>query len=219
MRSKRSLFQVGITALAVFFFSGVSVRAASHNHDLVCLSCGTWDSAGHHTVGDYFVGFSVERPNPTAAYFVFDLTPIKGKTVTSVFLTIPGTNDWNFTAIWAGHTPEHQFKLGMAPQNVAHMDVTDITTGNNKKWVYHFAADPNQNQDLGYNWLVNGLHPGFEFNAFYYNPQRFQTIVNTGGLTTMWACDRYDSGNTGEQYVWGGGVFSKAIVMHVTTSD
>lgn len=204
-----------ITGLALLCVSAVAVSAATH--DFKALSCGTWDSAGTHTVGEYFTGFSKERSHDTVSYFIFDLSSIKGKKVTNCNLTIEGTKDFTFTAVWSGHTPVHQFKVGMTPMNPSKLTVAQITTGNHNPAVWKAV---HSEQNLGYRWTPDGVHAGARFDAFHYNNQRFQAAVNAGGQFAMFGVQRFSSGNTGEQYIWENSKFAGAeLVMHVTTSD
>jgi hypothetical protein len=194
-----------------------SVKAASSTtFHLIATTCGTWDSAGHHTVGTYQVGHSKEHPNQSTAYFVFDLTPIQGRKVVGANLTIPGTSDFSITDVWANHTPTHQFKVGIAPQNVGAITLNELEHGNNDSTLFINANDANRNQDLGYGWVQDGLHAGFAFDADHYHPERLQAAVNAGGLFAFWACDRFDSGSTGENYVWGNSTFNHGITLNIT---
>jgi len=204
-----------ITLLALFCLSAVALHAATH--DIKATACGTWDSAGNHTVGDYFTGFSIERPHDTASYFIFDLSSIKGKRVTDCNVTIEGTTDFTFTAVWAHHSPTHQFKVGITPMNPGKMTIAQITTGNHNPSIWKNA---HSEQDLGYRWVADGLHKGARFDAFHYNHQRFQAAVNAGGQFAMFAVNRFSSGAKSEQYLWGQSHFAGAeLVLHVTTSN
>lgn len=208
-------FRRGITLLALVAVAAVHVKAATHT--LKAITCGTWDSAGNHTVGEYFTGFSRERPNNTVSYFIFDLSSIKGKNVTNCNLTITGTKDFAFTAIWANHTPTHQFKIGCTPMNPGKLTVAQITTGNHNSSIW---KDVHSEQNLGYGWLPDGLHPGFHLDAFHYNNQRLQAAVNAGGLFALFGVERFDNQNTGEQYIWGQSKFAGTqLELNVTTSN
>lgn len=210
--NRRQILRVGLALLSL---GTVTAQAATFH--LKATTCGTWDSAGNHTVGEYFTGFSFERPNNTVSYFIFDLTPVKGKKVTSCNLTITGTKDFTFTAIWSNHTPTHQFKIGATPMNPAKMTVAQITTGNHNPSIW---KNVHSEQNLGYGWLPDGLHPGFRLDAFHYNNQRLQAAVNAGGLFAMFGVERFHDRATGEQYIWDDSHFAGAeLVMNITTSN
>src|ERR1019366_2111440 len=109
----RGLLLVGTASLVGCSYDVVLGSVTSHR--LPALQCGTWDSLGVHTTGDYFVGHSATRPNDTLSYFVFDLSREPGKTITAASLTIPGTTDWRITVPEPPPTTLLAFKLGASP--------------------------------------------------------------------------------------------------------
>lgn len=195
----------------------VSLQAATVFH-LPSITCGTWNAAGKHTVGSYQIGYSAELPVKQAAYFIFDLTSIRGRVVTANNITIPGTTDFHITGDWPNRpagAPVHQFKAGMTPQNVAANSVNQITTGNNNTSIYNNVI---REQNLGYGWVPDGLHRGMAFDAFHFNPARLQALVNTGGLVAFWAVDRADINAGSENYIWGNSSCNAGIVMNITVN-
>jgi len=194
----------------------VSVQAATVFH-LASTTCGTWNAAGKHTVGSYQIGYSTELPTKQAAYFIFDLTAVKGRVVTANNITIPGTTDFRITGQWPNHpagAPVIQFKAGMTPQNAAN-SVSQITTGNNNASIYNNAV---REQDLGYGWVPDGVHRGKAFDAFHFNPARLQALVNRGGLVAFWAVDRADINAGSENYLWGSSSCNAGITMNITVN-
>jgi hypothetical protein len=198
-----------------------------------CIAEGTWNSGGVHTAtnGSYMIGYNYEYPVEQAAYFLFDLSSIQGKTVTGCSLYIPGSIDYLITDYWgtptANNRNDHQqFKVGIAPQcaNVTNGaanfvplgTITNAATAGN---VYHYCMDANDNQDLGYGWVQDGLHFGMHFDAFTYNTGRLQAEVNAGGVWAFWACDRFDSGAGAQNYLWGSTFSTTNIVLTIITSN
>lgn len=202
------------TAVLTLSFIGASSAPAATFH-LAATASGNWNDQGIRTGGNYQIGNSTEHPHQQAAYFAFNLNAVKGRTVTDANVLIPGSTDYTITSIWSGHTPSHQLKVGVAPQGPN--SVSQITTGNNNKTLYINAADANRNQDLGYNWVVDGLHKGKTFDAFHYNNARFQAAVNRGGAYVLWSCSRVQGPSGAENYIWGNTRFTTAIVLNVTT--
>ena len=195
----------------------VSAQAAAVVH-LTTTTCGTWNAAGKHAVGSYQIGYSTEFSVKQAAYFVFDLTSVKGRVVTANNITIPGTTDFHITGEWPNHpagSPAIQFKAGMTPQNVAANSVSQITTGNNNVSIYNNAI---REQDLGYGWVPDGVHRGKAFDAFHFNPARLQALVNAGGLVAFWAVDRADINAGSENYIWGSSSCNAGITMNITVN-
>jgi hypothetical protein len=213
-----------LTILALLCRLAGNAHAGNVTNTFVCLTEGTWNADGVHTStnGSYMIGYNYEYQAEQAAYFVFDLTPIQGKTVTNCYLHIPGSIDFHITDYWptptANNLTNHQqFKVGIAPQGTDTLD--QITNGNNSTTIYLDGADPNRNQDLGYGWVMDGLHLGFNFAAFTYNTERLQAEVNTGGKWAFWAVDRFDSASTGENYLWGSTFYTTNIVLTIVTTD
>jgi hypothetical protein len=193
-------------------------NAAATTFHLPSITCGTWNAAGKHTTGSYQIGYSAELPTKQAAYFIFDLTPVKGRVVTANNITIPGTTDFHITGDWPNHpagAPAIQFKAGMTPQNVAANSVSQIVSGNNNASIYKNAL---HEQDLGYGWVPDGLHRGKAFDAFHFNPARLQALVNTGGQVAFWAIDRADINAGSENYIWGTSSCNAGITMNITVN-
>jgi hypothetical protein len=210
---------------------GAGLQAANYVHYIPATTCGTWNSAGvHSTSTDYQIGYSTQLPNEQAAYFEIDLDSVKGQTVSSCVMYILGSPDYNITCYWVNpdnlngpnntNTIHEQFKVGMRPQGAD--TLSEVLTGNNNVTVYTDAADANRNQDLGYTWASNGVHPNQVFDTDHYNPSRLQTEVNAGGDWIFWACDDDDtdqSGGTGvENYIWGTTTFNNQLILEITTT-
>jgi hypothetical protein len=206
---------------------------AQVTHTFQCLAEGTWNGSGMHmaTNGPYMIGYNYEYPVGQAAYFVFDLTSIQGKTVTGCSVYIPGSIDYAITDYWgtpdANNRNDHQqFKVGIAPQcaNVTNgaanfIPLNTITNGNNVYNVFHYCLDPNDNGDLGYAWVMDGLHLGQNFGAFTYTTSRLQAEVGAGGQWAFWACDRFDSGAGAQNYIWGSTFYTTNIVLTISTAN
>lgn len=198
--------------------SGPSAQALSTTFHLPSTTCGTWNAAGKHAVGSYQIGYSTELPTKQAAYFIFDLNPIRGRVVTATNVTIPGTTDFRITGSWPNHPANQtaiQFKVGITPQNVAANSVSQITTGDNNVSVYNNVI---REQNLGYGWVADGLHRGVAFDAFHFHPERMQALVDRGGLVAFWAVDRADINAGSENYVWGESSCNAGIVLNVTVN-
>jgi hypothetical protein len=187
------------------------VTTSAPTYALFATSCGTWNSAGVHTTGEYFVGHSTDRPDDTTAYFVFDLTPIAGKTVTAASLTLPGTSDWKITVADANETPALQFKLGATPLP-ASLTLAQVTGGSDDVHVY---PDVYAEQDLGFDWVPSGGTTN-SYAAFYYDKTRLQAAVDAGGLYPIFAVQRFAESATTEEYFYGDSVFGPGIVLDVT---
>jgi hypothetical protein len=226
----RSTFVRGTAALAIAVISLAaagtgSVRAQSSTNttfQLTVLATGNWNSAGVHTLSEYQIGFSTELPNKQVAYFEFDLDPIKGRTVVGNFVRILGSTDYNITTTFTsacGPTAPC-FKVGIVPQGTFTVDQIVSSTSNNNTNIYLSGNDANRNQDIGYEWVEDGLHPGEQFGGFTYNTQRLQTEVNAGGNWVFWARDEFDGGGgQAENYIWGGTSYNTATAMIVTVAN
>jgi hypothetical protein len=181
------------------------------SHPLAALSCGTWDSLGAHATGVYFVGHTTAQPDDTLSYFVFDLTPVAGLTLTAASLTLPGTADWKITV--AGPvTPALQFKLGTTPLP-ASLTLARVTGKSGDTGVY---AEVHAEQDLGFGWVSSGSDAN-TYDAFHYDGARLQDAVNAGGLYPLFAVQRFGEDAATDEYLYGGGVFGPDIVLHLTT--
>jgi hypothetical protein len=213
----------------VLGFGTTNVQAQNYTHYLTAITSGNWNSAGIRgstTDGsstDYQIGYSSQLPNEQAAYFEFDLDPIKGQTVTGCEFLIPGSTDYNVTSQWgaSGRNENNlncaqQFKVGVRPQGAD--TLSQVLTGNNSTTIYLDGADANRNQDLGYEWVMEGLHLNRLFGSFTYNTARLQTEVTAGGDWIFWGCDDYDSGAGSENYIWGTTVYNTGLVLEITTT-
>jgi hypothetical protein len=216
-----------LSSVAALLSLGVAnASAAGHTYNLANLTSGNWNSQNARTSGLYLIGFNAQHPNEQVAYFEFDLTPAQGKTITSANMLIIGSTDYHISDVWTGHpagTTEHQFKVGIAPSNGS-FSVAQITTGNNIANLYHEEGAPGPNPDNGYGWVTDGLHPGFRFDAWHYegtglHGHRLQTAVNAGGDFVIFAGDRFDSGNDGQNYIWGSTSFNVGNQLQIITSD
>jgi hypothetical protein len=209
-----------------------ALPATGTTFHLPALASGNWSSAGVHNVGNYQIGHSVELPNQQAAYFEFNLDPVKGRTLVSANLLIPGSNDFNIEVVYTPKCPGTNvpcFKIGIAPQGNLTLDEIVSPSSNHNTNVFLNAADTNRNQDLGYFWVEDGLHKGVTFDAGHYHPERLQQEMNAGGNWVFWAADRFDTGESNrsngvcpacpggfENYVWGSTSFTSAIVLDIT---
>jgi hypothetical protein len=180
------------------------------NYTLVAQSCGTWDSAGVHTVGDYFVGHSAARPKEALAYFVFDMTPVQGRTLTGAELTLPGTNDWAITVDAPSQEgpPPLQFRLSTQPLPAA-LTLSQVTGSNSDPTVYtHVHAE----DDLGFQWVSSGSTTN-TYGAFTYNTARLQSAADAGGLYPMFGVQRWAETATTDEYLYGQSACNPGIVL------
>jgi hypothetical protein len=201
-------------ALALVGCSYPVVLGTVTTHQLLALQCGTWNSLGVRTTGEYFVGHSAARPNDTLSYFVFDLSSVKGKTVTAASLTIPGTSDWKITVPEPGTTTLMAFKLGITPLP-ANLTLARVTGGASDPSVYQ---DVRMEQDLGFEWVPTGSTSN-AYDAFHYDNPRLQHALDAGGLYALFAVDRFTQGDMAatEEYLYGGGSCGSNIVLTVET--
>ena len=215
-----------LSAVAILCLGLAGVHAGTYNIANLSAS-GNWNINNVRTANSYQIGFSTEHPSIQAAYFEYNMDPVKGKHVTGANLLIIGSTDYHISTFWPGHAgspPQVWFKVGVAAMNTAKATVSQITTGNNIANLYHYQCDANQNTDGGYTWVQDGLHTGQRFDAFHYEstgqaPPRIQNAVNAGGNFVMWTCDRFDSGNDGENYIWGNTGFNTSNHFQIITSN
>lgn len=177
---------------------------------LAATSCGTWNSLGVHTTGEYFVGHSAARPDDTLSYFVFDLSPIGVKTVVDASLVVPGTSDWKITLPEPGTTALFDFKLGTTPLP-ASLTFAQVTGGASDPTVYN---DVHAEQDLGFAWVPSGTTTN-TYDAYHYDSGRLENAVNAGGLYALFAVERFGGTATTDEYLYGGGECSANIVLTV----
>jgi hypothetical protein len=208
---------------------GASEQAATQTFRLNAVSSGNWNSAGIHTVGNYQIGHSTEHPDQQAAYFEFNLDPIKGRTLVSASILIPGSTDYNIEVTYPPKCPGTNvpcFKVGIAPQGALTTSEIVNPSSNNNNNIFRQANDGNANQDLGYAWVENGVHQGLAFSADHYNNARLQNEINAGGHWVFWSRDVFDTGEKNmsngacpacpggvENYIWGNTAFTSAIQL------
>jgi hypothetical protein len=226
------------TALTLVCLGAASAQAAVFN--LNCIASGNWNSAGIRTSGNYQIGYSLQHPNEQAAYFEFDLTPIKGHTISNANILIPGSTDYDIESYWpvppASVKNHIQFKVRMSAQCNPGYPVTlaAMTTGNNSVNTWLNMADFNRNPDLGYGWVPDGLHPGFRFDCWHYEKVGIgeggkkigpwlQNEADQGGDWCMVACDGFDFNQAGQRpaqnYIWGSTAFNAGTQLQITTSN
>jgi len=227
-------------AVALLCLGVISAQAAGHTYNLSPITMGTWNSAGIRSSANYQIGYSSELPNEQACYFEYDLTPLKGKTVTSANLLIVGSTDYNILSYWGNPdngNPSHiQFKVRCAAQcNPAYpITLAEMPTGNNSVTTWVNMQDFNRNTDLGYGWVANGLHPGTRFDCFHYESVGIgeggkkvgpwlQDEVNAGGDWCAVTYDGYDLNQAGqrpsENYIWGSTSFNSGNQFQIFTSN
>lgn len=203
-----------------------SVKAAGHTYNLGNLASGNWNDQDQRQANSYLIGFNAQRPHLQGAYFEFDLTPAKGKTISSANLLIIGSTDFHISDVWPNHPAgqtANQFKVGVAPMTTSKNSVSQLVTGNNIAGIYHSQVG-GPNNDNGYAWVKEGLHTGQRFDAWHYegNKQRtarLQPAVNAGGLFVMLVGDRFDTGNDGQNYIWGSTSFNGGNQLQINTSN
>jgi hypothetical protein len=182
-------------------------------HGLVATSCGTWNSKGVHTIGDYFVGHSTARPDETLDYFVFDMSPVQGQTLTGAELSIPGTSDWAMTVPAPSQEgpPPLQFKLSTTPLP-ARLTLAQVTGGNDDTSVYDAV---HAEDDLGFEWVQSGSTTNL-YGAFTYTTSRLQSAADAAGLYPLFGVERWGEAATTDEYLYGGSVCNTSIVLYVT---
>jgi len=223
---------IGATLL-VAGLSGAAQAQGTTTFQLTALSSGDWNSAGVHTLSTYQIGHSLEEPNNQVAYFEFNLDPIKGPTLVSNFLLIPGSTDYDISTTFAKDCGTRPcFKVGIAPQGRAATNDVVSAASNNNTAVYQAGESDLHNHVIGYEWPSDGLHPGLKFNADHYTPQRLQDEINAGGNWVFWARDDFSDSEGSinrvvcnacpggfENYIWGGTAYSTGIVMIATVAN
>ena len=205
----------GLLLVATVSLVGCSydvVLGSVTSHRLPALQCGTWNSLGVHTAGDYFVGHSAARPNDTLSYFVFDLSSVRGKTITRASLTLPGTSDWRITVPEPPPTTLLAFKQGATPLPPG-LTLARVTGAASDLTVYQ---DVRAEQDLGFGWFASGSTSN-TCDAFHYDNQRLQRAANAGGMYPLFAVDRFTNMASTEEYLYGGGVCGPDVVLTVET--
>ena len=228
--------RLAASAMAMLFAMAGSVAAQAQGtstFQLTAVSSGSWNSAGTHTLSSYQIGHSNDFPNNRASYFEFDLDPVQGRALVSAFLQIPGSANYNISTVLpsvCGSAP--CFKLGIAPQGPIATDAIVNPLSNNNTYVYQVGNNEGRNQDLGYTWLSDGLHPGLKFDADQHNAVRLQAEMNAGGHWVFWARDRFYIGEGAvsggecaacpggfENYIWGQTSYNTSIVLFITVAN
>lgn len=212
--------------VAMLCLGAVSAQAAGHTYNLNNLASGNWNDIDQRQSNNYQIGFRASRPHIQGAYFEYDLTPAKGKHISNANMLIIGSTDFHISDVWpnapTGQT-QHQFKVGIAPMTISRNSVSQIVSGNNIPLLYHYQVG-GPNNDNGYAWVKEGLHTGQRFDAWHYEGNgtrgpRLQNAVTAGGLFVMLAGDRFDTGNDGQNYIWGSTAFNSGNQLQIITSD
>jgi hypothetical protein len=181
--------------------------------ELVATSCGTWNSKGVHTIGEYFVGHSTARPDETLDYFVFDMSTVQGLTLTGAELSIPGTSDWAMTVPAPSQEgpPPLQFRLATTPLPSG-LTLAQVTEGDNDTGVY---AAVHAEGDLGFQWVQSGSTTNL-YGAFTYDTGRLQSAADAAGLWPLFGVETWGEAGTTDEYLYGGSMCNTGIVLHVT---
>jgi len=209
--------------------------AGTTTFQLTALASGNWNSAGIHTVGNYQIGHSVQLPDQQVSYFEFNFSSIQGRTVRAGFVLIPGSTDFDIGTTYhpseCPAAPAPCFKVGIRPGTglgYSTADIVDASSNNNRSLAA--ALIGNQNEDLGYDWVSDGLHLGTEFGAYTFNLSQLQDMVNDGGDEVFLGADDFDSGESNlsggglcpacpggfENYIWGSTGYNTGIIALIT---
>jgi len=224
MKIKQHL-SAGVAAASLLCLGVANLQAAGHTYHFANLASGNWNDLNQRQANSYQIGFSTGRPHKQAAYFEFDLTPAKGKTVTDCNLLIVGSTDYHISSVGPiNGVFTNKFRVGIGAQSRLDtpFSVSQITTGNNIPNLYRDCGTPFYNEDLGYHLLTEGLHQGTLFDAFHFDSERghrIQAAVNAGGKYILWARSENDNGNDGVNYIWGSTAFNAGNILNITTSD
>jgi hypothetical protein len=208
--------------------------AGTTTFQLTAIASGNWNSAGVHTIGNYQIGHSNQLPNQQVAYFEFNFSSIQGRTVQAAFLLVPGSTDYNIETTYmppeCPAAPAPCFKVGIRPlQGLGYTVAQVVDASSNNNATMAAALIGNQNEDLGYDWVTNGLHLGLEFDAYTYNLANLQDEVNAGGNEVLLGGDDFDSGERNlsdgvcpacpggfENYIWGSTSYNTGIIALIT---
>jgi len=136
--------------------------AGTTTFQLTALASGNWNSAGVHTIGNYQIGHSTQLPHQQVAYFEFDLTPVKGRSVTDALILIPGSTDYDIGTLYPKDCTSTCFKAGIAAAGTFSTEDVVSPSSNNNTEIYLSGGDSNRDPELGYGWVPNGLHLGTE---------------------------------------------------------
>jgi hypothetical protein len=202
---------------------------------LTALASGNWNSAGIHTIGNYQIGHSTQLPNQQVSYFEFNFSSIRGRTVRAGFVLIPGSTDYDIGTTYhpseCPPAPGACFKVGIRPgTDLGYSAAEIVDASSNHNTALAGALLGNQNQDLGYGWVANGLHLGFEFGAYTFNLSQLQDMVTAGGDQVFLGADDFDSGESNlsgggscpacpggfENYIWGSTGYNTGIIALIT---
>ncbi len=216
-----------MAALAMIGIGAASVQAATHS--VTAHLAGTWDTTGHHTTGRYFVGHSTQIPADTISYFVFNLASVKGKHVNDAVITVPGTNDWAFTANWTA-APAGQTKFQMKTKETglagrfSERDILNGMPNAKDNWtIYHYEMSE---ENLSYAWFPDGHTHSFEITPFHGTRfpatlAKVQAAVNGGGDFLIFLCSGFGQTLRTEEYEYNGtGVaFNRPVVLTFFTTN
>jgi hypothetical protein len=202
---------------------------------LTALASGNWNSAGVHTIGNYQIGHSNQLPDQQVSYFEFNFSSIQGRTIRAGFVLIPGSTDFDIGTTYhpseCPAAPAPCFKVGIRPGTglgYSTADIVNASSNNNRSLAN--ALIGNQNEDLGYGWVANGLHLGVEFGAYTFNLSQLQDMLNDGGDEVFLGADDFDSGESNlsgggacpacpggyENYIWGQTGYNTGIIALIT---
>lgn len=206
--------------------------AGTTTFQLTAIASGNWNSAGTHTIGNYQIGHSNQLPNQQISYFEFNFSSIQGRTVQAAFVLVPGSTDYNIETTYmppeCAAAPAPCFKVGIRPLQGTGISAAEVVSGGNSVATYN-ALIGSQNDDLGYDWVSNGLHLGLEFDAYTYNLANLQDEVTAGGDEVFLGADDFDTGESDlsdgdcpacpggfENYLWGSTGYNTGIIALIT---
>jgi hypothetical protein len=206
--------------------------AGTTTFQLTAIASGNWSVSGIHTRGNYQIGFSTQHPSKSISYFEFNFSPIQGRTVTAAYTLVPGSTDYDIGVSYTPKCPPANtpcFKVGMRSLLRMGVSVNEVVNGGNSASTGAALAG-NQNDDLGYAWVEEGLHRGLQFSSDHYNPQYLQDEVNAGGDEVLLGGDDFDSGLRNlsgggacpacpggfENYIWGSTNLNSGIIALIT---
>jgi len=170
MKIKQHL-SIGVAAVSLLCLGVANLPAAGHTYHFANLASGNWNDLNQRQANSYQIGFSTGRPHKQAAYFEFDLTPVKGKTVTGCNLLIVGSTDYHISSVGnLNGVITNVVRVGIGAQSplATPFSVSQITTGNNIPNLYRDCGTSFYNPNLGYRNLADGLHQGVTFDAFHF---------------------------------------------------
>jgi hypothetical protein len=209
--------------------------AGTTTFQLTALASGNWNSAGIHTVGNYQIGHSTQLPDQQVSYFEFNFSSIQGRTVRAGFVLIPGSTDYDIGVVYPTRcnltATGPCFKVGIRPvTGLGYSTAEIVNASSNHNSAEAAALIGNQNEDLGYGWVSDGLHLGTEFGAYTFNLPDLQDMVSAGGDQVFLGADDFDSGESNlsgggacpacpggfENYIWGSTGYNTGIIALIT---